>query len=132
MVAHTFTCPTGLYFNTLTDGCDFKRNVDCGGRDDKEVPAKDKSTTTVSPLDEDDDDDSEEDPRSLKEILSAIKTAGKFVASFSRSVTKPVMKNSSIFMRQILIITNVFSRRFGSVRGQAERGGGPERGKACR
>ncbi len=32
MVAHTFTCPTGLYFSTLTDGCDFRRNVDCGDK----------------------------------------------------------------------------------------------------
>ncbi len=24
MVAHTFTCPTGLYFSTVTDGCDFR------------------------------------------------------------------------------------------------------------
>ena len=76
MVAHTFTCPTGLYFNTLTDGCDFKRNVDCGDRDDKETPSSSKSTTTASPFD-DYDEDTEEDPRSLKEILSAIKSAGE-------------------------------------------------------
>ncbi|CAB4054658.1 E3.2.1.14 [Lepeophtheirus salmonis] len=32
MVAHTFTCPQGLFFNSLTDGCDFKRNVECGDK----------------------------------------------------------------------------------------------------
>ncbi len=80
MVAHTFTCPTGLFFNTLTDGCDFRRNVDCGDKEDKESPSK-ASTTEGPTVDEDDesDEDDEEDPRSLKEILSAIKDAGTFI-----------------------------------------------------
>ena len=76
MVAHTFTCPTGLFFNTLTDGCDFRRNVDCGDKEDKDTT---KTTTTASPLDDfydEDEDDSEEDPKSLKDILAAIKEAG--------------------------------------------------------
>lgn len=73
MVAHTFTCPTGLYFSTLTDGCDFRRNVDCGDKDDKEIKS---TTTTPSP---DVDDDPEEDPKSLKEILDEIKSAGELL-----------------------------------------------------
>jgi len=24
LVAHTFTCPRGLFFNSITDGCDFR------------------------------------------------------------------------------------------------------------
>ena len=78
MVAHTFTCPTGLYFNTLTDGCDFLRNVECGDRAIKGDGGSQAKSTTASPFsDEDDEEDEEEDPRSLKEILNAIKSAGK-------------------------------------------------------
>merc|ERR1711981_681217 len=62
MIAHTFTCPTGLYFNSITDGCDFRRNVDCEGKDDTEEKKskKDQDATTESSLSFDDDDDSEE------------------------------------------------------------------------
>ena len=74
MVAHTFTCPTGLYFNTLTDGCDFLRNIDCGDRAIKGDGSSDVKSTTETPFEEEEDE--EEDPRSLKEILNAIKTAG--------------------------------------------------------
>ncbi|XP_059095458.1 uncharacterized protein LOC131890150 isoform X5 [Tigriopus californicus] len=73
MVAHTFTCPGGLYFNVLTDGCDFKRNVDCAEKDaGQDSPSA--STTTATPQSA--EDDSEEDPQSLKDILSSIKAAG--------------------------------------------------------
>lgn len=75
MVAHTFTCPGGLYFNVLTDGCDFKRNVDCGGKDTEDAPPS--STTTATPQSA--EDDSEEDPQSLKDILSSIKAAGRCI-----------------------------------------------------
>ena len=77
MIAHTFTCPTGLYFNSITDGCDFRRNVDCEGKDDTEVKQKkDKDTTTESSLDSDEDDDSEE--QTVEQILEKIKNAGMF------------------------------------------------------
>ena len=36
MVAHTFSCPQGLFFNQITDGCDFLRNVNCGDKDTEE------------------------------------------------------------------------------------------------
>jgi hypothetical protein len=78
MVAHTFTCPTGLFFSTFTDGCDFRRNVECGDKEDGETPAK---STTESPSEDYEDEDEEEDPRSLKEILSAIKDAGMICAN---------------------------------------------------
>lgn len=29
IVAHQFTCPSGLVFNKLTDSCDYTRNVQC-------------------------------------------------------------------------------------------------------
>jgi len=78
-VAHTFSCPQGLYFNQITDGCDFLRNVDCGDKDIKETQTK-KSKDAVkenSITDESDDDDSEEeDPKSLKDILQLVKDAG--------------------------------------------------------
>ena len=48
MVAHTFTCPQGLYFNSLTDGCDFRRNVDCEGKDDTEEDVEDSETSATT------------------------------------------------------------------------------------
>ena len=46
---------------------------------DKETPAKSTTSAPSEDLDVDEDDeDDEEDPRSLKEILSAIKEAGVF------------------------------------------------------
>ena len=76
MIAHTFTCPQGLYFNSITDGCDFRRNVDCEGKDDaEEKKSKKKTTTTESPSQ--DDDEKTEDEQSVEEILEAIRNAGK-------------------------------------------------------
>ena len=78
MIAHTFTCPQGLYFNSITDGCDFRRNVDCEGKDDAEekTDKKTKPDTTESTLDLDDIETDEK--QSVEEILEAIKNAGKF------------------------------------------------------
>lgn len=103
IVAHQFTCPSGLFFNKAADSCDYTQNVRC---------VKPKSTTTTSTSttttstpsttrrlttsrttttsttpqaeeyeyvydDEDvNDKDSEEDPRVIKELLDLIKKAG--------------------------------------------------------
>ncbi|XP_026838530.1 mucin-5AC isoform X3 [Drosophila erecta] len=40
IVAHMFTCPSGLYFNPAADSCDFARNVPC----------KTKKSTTAAPV----------------------------------------------------------------------------------
>ena len=84
MIAHTFTCPQGLYFNSVTDGCDFRRNVDCEGKDDAEEKKskKNKSTTTESPIDFDEGEKSDE--QSVEEILLAIKNAGKSTLSIAK------------------------------------------------
>merc|ERR1712106_600054 len=78
MVAHTFSCPQGLYFNQITDGCDFLRNVDCGDKDISEPePKKSKSAIQSNSIsDEEDDEDDVEDPKSLKDILEIVKAAG--------------------------------------------------------
>ncbi|XP_073972608.1 chitinase 6 isoform X2 [Rhodnius prolixus] len=98
IVAHQFTCPSGLFFNKAADSCDFARNVIC----------KKKSTTTTSttstttprtttratttlrsslsrvastttpfppPL-QDYEDDSEEDPQTIKQLIHLIKKLG--------------------------------------------------------
>ena len=78
MVAHTFSCPQGLFFNQITDGCDFLRNVNCGDKDTTE------SETIASKEDEEDneddieteEEDEVEDPKSLKDILQIVKDAG--------------------------------------------------------
>jgi len=64
MVAHTFSCPQGLYFNTLTDGCDFLRNVNCGDKDIKEIEDTEVEDNSISDL----------DPTSLKNILDIVKS----------------------------------------------------------
>lgn len=40
IVAHQFTCPSGLFFNKLADSCDYTRNVVC---------SKSKTSTTAKP-----------------------------------------------------------------------------------
>ncbi len=52
-----------------------RRNVDCEGRSDKETSTP-KPTVPTEVEDEDDEEDEEEDPKSLKELLSEIKSAG--------------------------------------------------------
>ena len=77
MVAHTFTCPQGLYFNSLTDGCDFRRNVDCEGKDEKEEEEEDddaSASTTSKPTSK--PSKSGNEPETLEDVLSAIKQAG--------------------------------------------------------
>jgi len=80
MVAHTFSCPQGLYFNQITDGCDFLRNVDCGDKDISEPEPKEKKNevkeNSIIDSEEDDEDDDIEDPNSLKAILERVKAAG--------------------------------------------------------
>jgi chitinase len=44
IVAHQFTCPSGLYFNKQADSCDYTRNVHC----EKEKKAEKASTTTTT------------------------------------------------------------------------------------
>ena len=81
MVAHTFSCPQGLFFNQITDGCDFLRNVECGDKDTEEPePTKKdkvKSEESSSPsVESEEDEDDVEDPKSLKDILEIVKAAG--------------------------------------------------------
>ena len=79
MVAHTFSCPQGLFFNEITDGCDFLRNVNCGDKDTEET--QDKETTEETENDEvlseaDNEEEDVEDPKSLKDILQIVKAGG--------------------------------------------------------
>eukprot|EP00096_Caligus_rogercresseyi_P009501 TRINITY_DN3239_c0_g1_i4.p1 TRINITY_DN3239_c0_g1~~TRINITY_DN3239_c0_g1_i4.p1 ORF type:complete len:674 (+),score=149.44 TRINITY_DN3239_c0_g1_i4:227-2248(+) len=69
MVAHTFTCPQGLFFNSLTDGCDFKRNVDCENKSqNEEVEVQSTTTEPNQPSNPND--------KSVQDILEEIKEAG--------------------------------------------------------
>lgn len=80
MLAHTFSCPQGLFFNQITDGCDFLRNVDCGDKDTEEPEPKkeaSKETAEEEVLSEADNEEEDvEDPKSLKDILEIVKAAG--------------------------------------------------------
>lgn len=49
IVAHAFTCPSGLYFNTKTEACDYPENVSCKVKSSKESssnPKRNRPTTT--------------------------------------------------------------------------------------
>merc|ERR1719334_2498360 len=76
MVAHTFSCPKGLYFNEITDGCDFLRNVDCGDKDIKEENDEIEEASEEDSDESSDDDSDDEDSKSLKNILRLVKDAG--------------------------------------------------------
>ena len=48
IVAHQFTCPSGLHFNKLADSCDYSRNVHCE-KEKKEEKLTTSKTTTEEP-----------------------------------------------------------------------------------
>lgn len=49
IVAHQFTCPSGLYFNKLADSCDYTRNVHCEKEKKEEKTTTPFTTTTGEP-----------------------------------------------------------------------------------
>ena len=81
MVAHTFSCPQGLFFNQITDGCDFLRNVNCGDKDTEEKEETKETSERIETEEEvlseaDNEEEDVEDPKSLKDILEIVKAAG--------------------------------------------------------
>ena len=84
-MAHTFSCPQGLFFNQITDGCDFLRNVNCGDKDTEETEAKKESSeeeeTEEVNSEADNEEEDVEDPKSLKDILEIVKAAGNIKKS---------------------------------------------------
>ena len=88
MVAHTFTCPQGLYFNSLTDGCDFRRNVDCEGKDDTEEDAETTEGTTARTTSAAASTKSGDEPETLEDVLAQIKAAGMKIRLFLGKVRK--------------------------------------------
>lgn len=101
IVAHQFTCPSGLVFNKISDSCDYSRNVVCK---DKKVSETTTTTTTTTPKpisksglkittttttstttttqtpeveeDVDDEFEEEEDPKEIKQLITLIKKLG--------------------------------------------------------
>ena len=69
-----FSPSTGLYFNSLTDGCDFRRNVDCDGKDETEEEDEQPSSTTSRTTAAKPKKPGE--PETLEDVLEAIKDAG--------------------------------------------------------
>ncbi|KAL4113271.1 hypothetical protein QTP88_016929 [Uroleucon formosanum] len=98
IVAHQFTCPSGLVFNKISDSCDYTRNVVCKDKKTSDTttttttttpkPIKSgiKTTTTTTttsttqtPEVEDDNEDEfeeEEDPKEIKQLITLIKKLG--------------------------------------------------------
>ena len=95
MVAHTFTCPQGLYFNSLTDGCDFRRNVDCEGKDDTEEDAESTEGTTSRTTSA--STKSGDEPETLEDVLAQIKAAGNVQMIFSTLILS-VRKSRILFI----------------------------------
>lgn len=101
IVAHQFTCPSGLVFNKISDSCDYTRNVICK---DKKGPSETTTTTTTTPkpiksglkitttsttsttstttqipeVEEEIEDEleEEEDPKEIKQLINLIKKLG--------------------------------------------------------
>ncbi|XP_026815829.1 flocculation protein FLO11-like isoform X2 [Rhopalosiphum maidis] len=100
IVAHQFTCPSGLVFNKVSDSCDYTRNVVCKDKKTadpitttttttttpKSIKSGIKTTTTTTttsttqtPEVEDDGEDEfeeEEDPKEIKQLINLIKKLG--------------------------------------------------------
>ncbi|XP_026684427.1 probable chitinase 10 [Diaphorina citri] len=105
IVAHQFTCPSGLYFNKGADSCDFARNVLCKIKT-ASTPAPSKApitlatakttfnrkepsttstttstttTTTEAPIEEEEEVEEalSEDPQTIKQLIDLIKKLGK-------------------------------------------------------
>lgn len=50
IVAHSFTCPSGLLFNTATEGCDYPDKVACKNKKPAKQSAASTSTTTTTTM----------------------------------------------------------------------------------
>lgn len=48
IVAHQFTCPSGLFFNKLADSCDYTRNVLCSETKKSTTTTTEEPTTTTT------------------------------------------------------------------------------------
>ncbi|KAI5637311.1 glycosyl hydrolases family 18 domain-containing protein [Phthorimaea operculella] len=73
IVAHQFTCPSGLFFNKAADSCDFARNF----------RTTTTTTTTPEPEEEEYEEEAEdsadidaEDPKVIKELIDLIRKVG--------------------------------------------------------
>uniref|UniRef100_A0A0K8T485 Chitotriosidase-1 n=2 Tax=Lygus hesperus TaxID=30085 RepID=A0A0K8T485_LYGHE len=97
IVAHQFTCPSGLFFNKASDSCDFARNVICKKKSadsttttttpqpstgSKSVTTArttttSTTTTTEAPVQEEEEYyEEQEDPQTIKQLISLIKKLG--------------------------------------------------------
>lgn len=102
IVAHQFTCPSGLVFNKISDSCDYSRNVICKDKKtSSEAITTTTTTTTPKPIksgikftttsttttttttqapevEEDVEDEFEEegDPKEIKQLITLIKKLG--------------------------------------------------------
>lgn len=99
IVAHQFTCPSGLVFNKISDSCDYSRNVVC--KDKKTPDVTTTTTTTPKPIksgikttttttsttttttqipdveeEAEDEFEEEEDPKEIKQLITLIKKLG--------------------------------------------------------
>ncbi|KAI5697575.1 hypothetical protein M8J75_012443 [Diaphorina citri] len=115
IVAHQFTCPSGLYFNKGADSCDFARNVLCKIKT-ASTPAPSKApitlatakttfnrkepsttstttstttTTTEAPIEEEEEVEEalSEDPQTIKQLIDLIKKLGG-IEELEKQLTK--------------------------------------------
>lgn len=102
IVAHQFTCPSGLVFNKISDSCDYSRNVVCKDKKTSETTTTTTTTTTPKPIklgiktttttsttttstqtpeaeeDVEDEFEEEEDPKEIKQLINLIKKLGMY------------------------------------------------------
>ncbi|XP_018916542.2 uncharacterized protein Cht6 isoform X2 [Bemisia tabaci] len=125
IVAHQFTCPSGLFFNKAADSCDYTRNVLCnkkssstekttsaaskvttapskitGSRLTTTVTTTTTTTTKAPPVEEIEEeeeyaDSAEEDPKAIKQLISLIKKLGG-VAELEKQLNLESGHNSDV------------------------------------
>nr|QLI34032.1 chitinase 6-1 [Sogatella furcifera] len=83
IVAHQFTCPSGLFFNKAADSCDFARNVLCKDKRDKAT-----TTTTSKPTTSTTQQSTTSSSR-LKFTAATAKSTGNRYTTTTTTTTEP-------------------------------------------
>ena len=111
IVPHHFTCPSGLYFNTKTEACDYPNNVPCASeKKNKTVLTRSRSrkkstSTTEAPADAIDDEIVLTTllPQTTTEVVTTLPPVSSTASTTTSSTTKApgrLLKDAGVGQRQ--------------------------------